>query len=199
MNYGPAGNNFDKFKATNPISRRLMSGFITSLRDLLSQAQADSVLEVGCGEGYIQELLGDFGISTQVAFDIDYPIVVDARQKVPTSTYFVANAEAIPVPSKSFDLSMAIEVLEHVPSPDKVLAEMKRVTRKYCIVSVPREPIWRVLNLARGKYWGSIGNTPGHIQHWSTGGFIRQVEKHFEIIAVRQPLPWTMLLVKVNQ
>ncbi len=197
MTYGPAGNNFDKFKATNPISRYLMQGFIGSLQSLLDQVDADSVLEVGCGEGYIQQILGDRHIQTRFAFDIDYPIVVEAREKMPTSAYFVANAESIPIPNKSFDLSMAIEVLEHVPYPDKVLAEMARVTRKYCIVSVPREPIWRVLNMARGKYWTSLGNTPGHIQHWSSAGFIRQVEKHFEIVAIKQPLPWTMILVRL--
>jgi hypothetical protein len=30
---------------------------------------------------------------------------------------------------------------------------------------VPREPIWRIGNMARGRYLGDLGNTPGHIQH----------------------------------
>ena len=198
MTYGPAGNNYDKFSSTNPISRYLMRGFIGSLKALLARTEGGTVLEVGCGEGYIQEILSTSGFSRQLAFDIDMPIVVDARRRHPSSNYFVANGERIPVASKSCDLAMAIEVLEHVPDPDKVLAEMKRVARKYVIVSVPREPIWRVLNLARGKYIASAGNTPGHIQHWSSGGFERTVARHFKIVSVLKPLPWTMILAKIE-
>jgi ubiquinone/menaquinone biosynthesis C-methylase UbiE len=198
MTYGPAGNNYDKFSSMNPISRYLMRGFIGSLKELIAQTEGGTVLEVGCGEGYIQEILSTSGFSSLLAFDIDMPIVVDARRRHPSSNYFVANGEQIPVPTKSCDLAMAIEVLEHVPDPDKVLAEMKRVARKYVIVSVPREPIWRVLNLARGKYISSVGNTPGHIQHWSAGGFERTVARHFKIVSVLQPLPWTMILAKID-
>ena len=198
MTYGPAGNNYDKFSSKNPISRYLMRGFIDSLKALIAQTNGETVLEVGCGEGYIQEILSTSGFSEQLAFDIDMPIVVDARRRHPPSNYFVANGEQIPVATKSCDLAMAIEVLEHVPDADKVLAEMKRVSRKYVIVSVPREPIWRVLNVARGKYIASAGNTPGHVQHWSAGGFVRTVERHFKVVEVLQPLPWTMVLAKID-
>ncbi len=198
MTYGPAGNTDDKFNAKNPVSRALMRGFIGSLERLLAQIDAHSVLEVGCGEGYIQQILSGFGYRTQLAFDIDYPIVVDARIRYPASAYFVANGERIPLPSKSVDVALAIEVLEHVPDPDTVLAEMKRVTRRYVIVSVPREPIWRTLNVARGKYLASMGNTPGHVQHWSSVGFVRTVARHFTVLAVERPLPWTMVLARVD-
>lgn len=198
MTYGPAGNNYDKFSSQNPISKFLMKGFIGSLKTLIAQTEGETALEVGCGEGYIQAILSTSGFSNKLAFDIDMPIVVDARQRYQSSNYFVADGEKIPVATKSCDLAMAIEVLEHVPAPDKVLAEMKRVSRKYVIVSVPREPIWRVLNLARGKYIANAGNTPGHIQHWSAGGFVRTVERHFKIVSVLQPLPWTMVLAQID-
>ena len=50
------------------------------------------------------------------------------------------------------------------------LAEIRRVTTSHALLSVPREPIWRMLNFLRGKYWSSGGNTPGHLQHWSRRG-----------------------------
>ena len=78
-------------------------------------------------------------------------------------------------PSKAFDLVIACEVLEHIMYPAKVLAEAKRLSRRYAIFSVPREPIWRVLNVARGRYLADLGNTPGHINHWSTQSFVNQV------------------------
>lgn len=196
IDYGPAGNTYDKFNTKNPISRALMSGFLRALRGFLGQAPAKAVLEVGCGEGYIQQILAEYGYATQVAFDIDAPIVHEARQRHPAAQYVVANGEFLPFEREAFDLVMAVEVLEHVPDPSRVLAEMARVTRDYVLVSVPREPIWRVLNVARGKYWGALGNTPGHVQHWSTAGFVRQVAEHLDVVAVAQPLPWTMVLAK---
>jgi hypothetical protein len=63
---------------------------------------------------------------------------------------------------------------------------------------VPREPLWRVLNLARGKYLADLGNTPGHVNHWSRGGFLDLLSRRFEIVEARTPLPWTMALCKVR-
>jgi hypothetical protein len=50
--------------------------------------------------------------------------------------------------------------------------------------------------MARGKYLLQGGNTPGHIQHWSSRGFVELVSRHFEVVKVRKPLPWTMLLCR---
>ncbi len=46
----------------------------------------------------------------------------------------------------------AIETLEHVREPDAALFEMARVASNHLLVSVPREPLWRATNLARGAY-----------------------------------------------
>ena len=67
------------------------------------------------------------------------------------------------------------------------------------IISVPREPIWRFLNLLRGKYIKDLGNTPGHLQHWSSDKFVDLVSNYFEIIEVKKPFPWTMLLCKAKK
>ena len=96
----------------------------------------------------------------------------------------------------SADLVICCEVLEHLEYPEAGLKALQRVVDRHLIVSVPREPLWCALNLARGKYLMSFGNTPGHIQHWNKGGFIRMVSKYFEVIEVRSPLPWTMLLCR---
>jgi hypothetical protein len=75
---------------------------------------------------------------------------------------------------------------------------MARVAGRHLLVSVPREPLWRALNLARGAYVHDLGNTPGHVNHWSKRGFVRTVARYGEIAEVRSPFPWTMLLVRVS-
>ena len=41
-----------------------------------------------------------------------------------------------------------------------------------CSSRCPREPLWRGLNIARGAYLKDLGNTPGHLNHWSKRGFV---------------------------
>ena len=99
----------------------------------------------------------------------------------------------LPFPDRSFDLVLAIEVLEHVTDPASALAELARIATGSLVLSVPREPVWRVANVARGKYIGDLGNTPGHINHWSSRSFAGLVSRHFAVDGVRKPFPWTMV------
>ena len=106
-------------------------------------------------------------------------------------------AENLPFADGEFDLAAAIEVLEHVPDPEHTLAEMARCAERHLLVSVPREPLWRVLNMARGAYLRELGNTPGHLNHWSKRAFCRLLARHGDVVEVRSPFPWTMLLVRL--
>jgi SAM-dependent methyltransferase len=109
----------------------------------------------------------------------------------------VQKAENLPFADGEFDLASAIEVLEHVPDPEHTVAEMARCAARHLLVSVPREPLWRGLNLARGAYVRDLGNTPGHLNHWSRGSFERLLARHGDVVETRSPFPWTMLLVRV--
>ena len=61
-------------------------------------------------------------------------------------------AENLPFADGEFDAATAIEVLEHVPDAEHTVAEMARCAKRRLLVSVPREPLWRGLNIARGAY-----------------------------------------------
>ncbi|HYM54443.1 MAG TPA: class I SAM-dependent methyltransferase [Solirubrobacteraceae bacterium] len=106
-------------------------------------------------------------------------------------------AERLPFAENEFDLASAIEVLEHLPDPERTIGEMARCARRHLLVSVPREPLWRMLNMARGAYWSALGNTPGHLNHWSRRSFVKLLARHGEVVEVRSPFPWTMLLVRL--
>ena len=195
-----AGNVYDKYSTTNPIARRLMDGFMQSFDSLLELEEDDTVLEVGCGEGHlIERIQRDHPHRQIVGFDISYGIVEQAIRAVKGVSFLQASADQMPWPSDSWDIVVVCEVMEHLSDPEKALLELQRVTRKGCLLSVPREPVWRMANMARGKYWPSLGNTPGHIQHWRADGFVALVSKYFHVKQVRLPFPWTMVWAEVER
>ena len=196
----PTGNTYDKYGSTNPVVRRLMSGFERTLDELFAQAAPASILDVGCGEGVLTcrwaERMGDGRV---VGIDLDDPKLREewAHRSRPNLAYLTMPAENLPFADAEFDVAAAIEVLEHVPDPEHTVAEMARVAARHLLVSVPREPLWRALNMARGAYLRDLGNTPGHLNHWSKRGFIELLSKHGKVVEARSPFPWTMLLVRL--
>ena len=197
----PTGNTYDKYGSTNPVVRKLMAGFERTLDELLGRAAPSTILDVGCGEGVLVEQWADRpAVERIVGIDLeDEGLQAEwAKRRRPNLEYKVMPAENLPFAEQEFDLASAIEVLEHVPDPAHTVAEMARVARGHLLVSVPREPMWRGLNLARGAYLRDLGNTPGHVNHWSKRSFVRLLSRHGEVLEARSPFPWTMLLVRVG-
>jgi len=194
------GNTYDKYGSSNPVVRRLMANFERTLDELLTRAAPRSLLDVGCGEGV---LVHRWALAMPgrrvVGIDLEEESIQAgwAERQAANLEYRTMPADDLPFATGEFDLATAIEVLEHVPDPERTLAEMARCAERHLLVSVPREPLWRALNLARGAYIGQLGNTPGHLNHWSKRSFARMLSRHGQIVELRSPFPWTMLLVRL--
>jgi 2-polyprenyl-3-methyl-5-hydroxy-6-metoxy-1,4-benzoquinol methylase len=193
------GNTYDKYGSTNPVVKRLMAGFEGDLAELFAKAAPASLLDVGCGEGVLVQRWAAQVEGRVVGIDLEDPALQAewARRTAPNLTYEVMRAENLPFADGEFETATAIEVLEHVPDPQHTLAEMARVASRWLLVSVPREPLWRALNMARGAYLKDLGNTPGHLNHWSRRAFVRLLSEHGTVVEARSPFPWTMLLVRL--
>ena len=191
------GNAYDKYGSNNKIVKHLMRGFEAALTSLVESAQPQSIHEIGCGEGYWTMQWLKKGLQAK-GCDFSEEVINIARENarthdLPANVFKRKSIYDLCPEEDTADLIVCCEVLEHLEEPKLGLGALQRIASRNIIISVPNEPVWRMLNLARGKYIGQLGNTPGHIQHWSTTGIRRLVGEYFQIIETRTPLPWTML------
>jgi 2-polyprenyl-3-methyl-5-hydroxy-6-metoxy-1,4-benzoquinol methylase len=197
----PTGNTYDKYGSTNPVVRRLMVAFERDMLELLDRASPSSIIDVGCGEGVLTEKWAErLPHSRVVGIDLDDPKLRRqwAERTRPNLEFRAGYGHDLPYADGEFEAATAMEVLEHVPDPGAVLGEMARVASGWILASVPREPLWRALNLARGAYLRDLGNTPGHLNHWSKRDFTELLRRYGEVVELRSPLPWTMALVELD-
>jgi ubiquinone/menaquinone biosynthesis C-methylase UbiE len=195
------GNHTQKYRARNPAIRWLTGRWVANLDQVFTHlihhppgppGPPGRALEVGCGEGVIADKLTR-RFAEVVALDLpDAGLRADWRGYV-GPRFLHASAHALPFADDQFDVVVAAEVLEHLPDPDQGLAEMARVGRRHLVLSVPHEPIFRGCNLAAGRYVRDLGNTPGHLNHWTRRGFVRFVSQVAQVREVTSPFPWTTI------
>ena len=196
------GNHTNKYVAKNPAIRFLTERWVARLDGFLdrigtSEAPPKRPLEVGAGEGVISlRLYERFGDAT--AIDLPDSGLRAEWATRPGPRYLHADAERLPFRDDEFDLTVCVEVLEHLDDPRQGLGELARVTSRHLLVSVPREPIFRACNLLTGRYVKDLGNTPGHFNHWSSRGFVRFLSQVGRVRAVSRPFPWTVAWVELD-
>ena len=200
LDAGPAGNYYDKYRTRNPIARWLMQGFLSGFDRLSSSIPSGPVLEVGCGEGELSMRLAARGHRVR-GCDVSADVIDEARGRARSAglavEFWQCDIQDL-TEQDAAPLVICCEVLEHLRDPQAGLERLALLARPWLIVSVPREPLWRAMNMARGKYLGQLGNTPGHLNHWGRGAFLSQLRERFDIVETASPVPWTMALCKVK-
>lgn len=186
-------------KHTDPgfLKRRLLDNFYKSLLATLDDLRAETILDVGCGEGFTLIRLKNKGIGGQ-AEGVDYsPEAIALGNKIhPSLNLRQGDVYALPYPDNSFDLVICTEVLEHLQYPEKALREIKRVSKRYCLFSVPNEPFFMLANFLCGKNISRWGNDQEHIQRWSAASFGYFINRELKKLILRRPFPWTLILAE---
>lgn len=190
-----------EYQNRNPGVQFLLRRYFAVIREIVSRLGPDAkLLEVGCGAGESSRRIMAM-LSRGQMFEVSE---VDARyvNKLKETNFPIPvrqeSALELKRNNREFDCVFLLEVLEHVDHYERSLEELFRVSRKYVVISVPNEPLWRILNFIRGKYLKHAGNTPGHVNHWAVGELRTLVSKYGDVLKVYTPIPWIILLANVK-
>lgn len=196
----PENENFTgKYENNGIIAQKLVNNYFKAVEILFKKTNnVKNCHEIGSGEGLSSQKLNKLVPSLSASEFVD-KFVEQAKNNNPQLKVFQESVYDLKYEDNSVDLIFLLEVLEHLDYPELALQEISRVSKKYLILGVPREPIWCFLNICRFKYLNRLGNTPGHLNNWSKKQIINLVEKEFgKVIAVESPLPWIILLAEKN-
>lgn len=190
----------DKYEKAGAIGGLLIERFYATLGRLIGTLDPAprTAFEIGAGEGFSTRYLRTL-LPAGCAFESsehDPELLERARVRNPGVPFEQQSIYALGRGDASAELVVCLEVLEHLEDPARGLAELARVSGRAVIVSVPNEPLWRVLNCARLKYLGDLGNTPGHLNHWTPWAFERFIGTRLRVVRRVQSLPWTLVLAE---
>lgn len=94
-----------------------------------------NIVEVGCGRGYLSNILSKFGrlIAT------DMVVSNKIKQQYQNITFQEANIESLPFKDNYFDNVVCTHTLEHVLDINKAISELRRVCKRRLIIVVPQQ------------------------------------------------------------
>lgn len=192
--------NWQKYNSRNPLQQLLIQRFLNTVSCLVEQSGALILADIGCAEGFVINHLQRSGLPLQcVGIDIDIDALRRARSIYTGFQIQQGNIYDIPYEAGVFDLVLCLEVLEHLHYPEQAVLELMRISQRYCLLSVPHEPFFRVANLLRGKSLSRLGDDIDHVNHWNRASFTRFLQS-FDLIVrnVEAPFPWLVVLAEIN-
>jgi 2-polyprenyl-3-methyl-5-hydroxy-6-metoxy-1,4-benzoquinol methylase len=189
-----------KYKHQNPLQQYLIQKFMKTILEMVISLNVRNILDVGCGEGFLSSSLLEINSQFNIT-GIEISIYSIRRGLKMNPGLRISNASVynIPVKSQIVDLVLCTELLEHLSHPEDAINEIKRVSKRYCLFSVPNEPFFRMANFLRGKNVSRLGNDIDHVQHWGANAFINYLLKNnLEVIQTGNEFPWTIVLTSVK-
>jgi 2-polyprenyl-3-methyl-5-hydroxy-6-metoxy-1,4-benzoquinol methylase len=187
-----------KYSTRNPVQRLLIRRFMARLIDMFdATAPATSVLELGCGEGFVSgQLSARQEDGTYVGVDASEEDLANLRAKFPSVEALQGSIYDLSFLGRTFDVVVCAEVLEHLTDPDTALQQIAGVRPSWVILSVPHEPWFCLSNLARGKNIARLGNDEDHANLWGRKGFRKLVQPHLAVDRHESSYPWQLVLAR---
>ena len=149
-------------------------------RFLLSPQSNDTILDVGCGDGYQISYFANL-VSQVVGVDISRRKLKKAKTNVPESDFICADSSRLPFRARIFDKILCLELLEHLEHPSKTINEIDLSLKKkgILIVSVPyREQIVQT----RCVHCGRLTPLHGHLHSFDEQKISRILMSNYNLL-----------------
>lgn len=184
-----------KYLTLNPLKKILINRFLGNIDFYIKKFHPKTILDVGCGEGFVDQFLIKKNPQYRISgIDISPESIRLAKKRVPELLARQGNVYNLSFKDNSFDLVICMEVLEHLDKPQKAIKEIRRVSKKYCLFSVPNEPIFSFLSLLSGSYIKRLGRHPDHINYWSKKSFQNLIQRYFNKIIMYTYIAWIIAI-----
>jgi SAM-dependent methyltransferase len=178
---------------------------LSAILDIVEGLSPSSVLDIGCGRGFLLDRLVDRGLSGLVGVDV-FEEVEGAGWAYRAGDVTVR----LPASDASFDVVIAGEIIEHVPNPDLLLREIRRVLVPggALVISTPNLVSWanRVLvplgiqplgtetssEVALGRRLRVLGQgnqVQGHLKVFTHRALREILERYGFTVVARQGVP----------
>jgi 2-polyprenyl-3-methyl-5-hydroxy-6-metoxy-1,4-benzoquinol methylase len=181
-----------KYSNPNPLHRLSLDRFHAALADELRALAPRSILDFGCGEAFTLDELARLGVDVQnyEGVDLRADALEAASARWPRLGFTCADILDPAFDEKRYDVTLALEVMEHLYEPERILKRLVELTRGTVILSVPHEPWFQLVNLVRGRDFIRLGNHPEHVQHWNSETLAEFIAPHAEVVRVRRSFPF---------
>ncbi len=180
----------DEKKYCHPLKAIFINRFLKEMIESIKKTRAEKVIDIGCGEGYPDKVIGaKLPEIKLVGVDINPDVLERAKKQNPGIKYCQGNIFKLDFRKAEFDLALVMEVLEHLKEPEKAISEIKRVAKK-ALFSVPWEPWFSLFSLISGHYPKTKGRHPEHLNFWNTDSFGRILKKHYPTVKTKRVFPW---------
>lgn len=101
------------------------------VKDHLGDDKGQSIIDVGCGNGYMLKQIRQWGYTNLSGSDIvEEELGIDINFKQ-------GNIENLPFADNEFDVVICNHTIEHVLDPQKAVSELKRIAKKRLILTTP--------------------------------------------------------------
>lgn len=144
-----------RYNSEFPVRRAVHRDIFESVLQFIEKDQ--TVLDAGCGEGMLSLLMAKKGAHVTgvdlSAANVESAKRLASKETTPVNLTFTAgDSENLPFEDQSFDCVVSNHVLEHLPSFERGLREIFRVTRKHAVIAVP--------TCLHPSSWALLGGVP---------------------------------------
>lgn len=131
-----SNNEFEEYYRMFPNMERPTDLNKKCFNKILNNIVGESVLDAGCGRGFLAETISKNKKIKVVGLDINIPEQVQESENL---IFLKSNIEQLPFTDNEFDTVICTHTLEHVIHINNTISELRRVAKKRIIIVVPKE------------------------------------------------------------